>query len=850
MSYIIGTNTNVKATITIYKRCILNGEKNFALDNGGSGRSIENYLATLESKTIENINYIKHGLSIEVKLNINQDELEMPEDNKDWNYMKIQNGEENPLYYFITNKQWTAKDTIKYSLTMDTLNSFEFNKDYEINKRTIIQRMHKDRMKKVNGYAKGQNIGNIYAQSPKSSISVGSYTIGHDYAPVEGAMKYMVIISFYNDDYPVYIAPYSSYETFVDADTGDWGINVTTAIDSTYPYASTHVEFALYPLFALCERKIDLLSEGINAPLYKSELGNLIDNNDDITWYLLYRNTQQPDPTEYFNDSPVECFLIPEIQKSIVADSGKNIIPSDLTDGKWYLLHASYNPNASFIISGATLTPHRSNVIRVIFGKKYIRVSDDYLVLHVTGGSIAYQFYNYQATIQPNGGIKQSYTIMTSGTTNNIRFDSSSSKVYLYESSTDPYALIHGNQYVEYNKHLSFADGTSYMLNSVGSVDRTDSRNIKLLALPYCPAETRLDVNGRLHFDNNFSYDSGTGWMKANNIATKFSNILSHDLPNPFEDLFFNQFIPDVNAERNDVYESKLYHSDYYRYKFIYDSFSRLYELEKYDFANYFTGSYKDLPVDNITFIMTRTINSKFMFQFDTTYMKISTEDYDGICCISRNNEEPLYNSAYINYIKAGYNYDKKTLQRNMVASQAGLGISLTSAVVGILASVAAENPAPAIIGVIGAGLSLASQVTTMAKTTAQSEQAIQQKLDETSREAVSVAGSDDIDLLTAYSGNRAKLSRYEISERMKKALSDMFYYCGYRIETQGIPDKSSRYWFNFVQCELVINETSNLPDDILEDIRERFKTGVTYFHYHGTYDFKQEKENWEISLL
>ena len=58
MSYIIGTNTNVKATITIYKRCILNGEKNFALDNAGSGRSIETYLATLESKVVNNVNNI------------------------------------------------------------------------------------------------------------------------------------------------------------------------------------------------------------------------------------------------------------------------------------------------------------------------------------------------------------------------------------------------------------------------------------------------------------------------------------------------------------------------------------------------------------------------------------------------------------------------------------------------------------------------------------------------------------------------------------------------------------------------------------------------------------------------
>ena len=847
MSYIIGTNTNVKATITIYKRCILNGEKNFALDDAGSGRSIENYLATLESKVINNVNYIKHGLSIEVKLNINQDELEMANDSKDWNYMKIQNGDENPLYYFITNKQWIAKDTIKYSLTMDTLNSFEFNKDYEINKKTLIQRQHKDRLKAVSGFTKGEEIANRY-QTMTGGLNVGTYTVTGTFTPVAGAVGYHVIVTFSNSNYPDKTAPVENYETWVDEDTGNWGIIVTTAYDSGYPWSSTTMGMQLYPLFALYERQIDLLSEGINAPLYKTELGKILDNNEDLTWYLLYRNTQQPDPTEYFNDSPVECFLIPEYPKAIHTEGAKNLTTSELT-GTWYLIHSEMNDGASFIINGATFTPSRTEHPRSTW--EYRNVKDLYLVLNISGGVIYYHWWQCYTVFNDDSSVRNRvYTEKSSGSTNNVQVNYSKNTVWMYETNSDPHTLVDGVTYVMGNKKFDFTGGSNYQLKSVGEVDRTDSRNIKLIALPYCPAESFIDANGRLNFDANFSYDSGTGWMKANNIAEKFSNNITYELDNPFDNLFLNKFIPDVNAERNDLYESKLFHSDYFRYKFIYDSFSRVYDLEKYDFSNYFTGSYKELPQETITFVMTRTINSKFLFQFDVTYMNISTEDYDGLCCVSRNNEEPLYNSSYINYIRAGYNYDKKTVHRTTEANQIGIGISIASAVAGIVASIATQNPAPAILGFVGAGLGVASQVTNMAKTTAQGEQAIQQKLDETSRQAVSVAGSDDIDLLTAYSGNRAKMVVYEISERMKKAMGDVFYYCGYKIETQGIPNKSSRYWFNFVQCELVINETANLPDDILEDIRERFKTGVTYFHYHNGYDFKQEKENWEVAII
>ena len=846
-------NTNVKATITIYKKCILNPEKNFALDSGGASTTapVEYYLYDLESQTITDVNYQKHGLTIELKLDKNQAGLEMGVEDKDWNYMKIQNGSEKPVYYFITNKEWRAKETIKFFLTMDTLNTFKYNSDYVINKKTMIMRQHKDRMKKVQGYARGTEQANSMTAviSPKNSILTGPLVFGNDLTPVEGAVRYLVIVKFVNENYPDLQLPYDNYFTVVNEETGSWGILVNTAFSSGYPSSGTSMEANVYPLFNLYEREIDLYSEGINAPVYKTELGKLIDKNDDLTWYLLYRNTQQQGENDYVNNSPVEAFLIPEEPRSVHVSSAKNLTTTELTSS-YYLFHANMNPNASFLINGSKYTPSRTYKPRTTW--EYENINDYYLVLHISGGTITFEWWQYRVVFYPNGSVKsENYWLKATGTTANVTFESSANEVHALSYATDPHTLVHDYAIPSYNKTFSFTGGSNYQLNSVGAVDRTDSRNIKLLALPYCPANISL-INGHLNFDENFSYDSTTGWMKVNNIATKFENFLQFDMTNPFENLFLQGFSPSAQVERNDYYESKLYHSDFFRYKFIYDSFSRIYELEKYDFESYFEERYKDIPVDTISFVMTRTINSKFLFKFDTTYLVHSTEDYDGVCCVSRNNEEPLYNSAYINYIRAGYNYDKKSIARTREANQLGIGIAVASALAGIIGSIATSNPGPAILSVVGAGIGIASQYASMVRTTAQGEQAIQQKLDESARQAVSVAGSDDIDLLTAYSGNRAKFVLYDVSERMKKALGDLFYYCGYKIDVQGIPNNSSRYWFNFVQAELVIDDTSNLPMDIEDDIKARFSQGVTFFHYRGSYGFNlaQDKENCEVSLL
>ena len=117
--------------------------------------------------------------------------------------------------------------------------------------------------------------------------------------------------------------------------------------------------------------------------------------------------------------------------------------------------------------------------------------------------------------------------------------------------------------------------------------------------------------------------------------------------------------------------------------------------------------------------------------------------------------------------------------------------------------------------------------------------------------QSISVLNADDVDLLYEYSGNKAKLCYYKVSDRMAEILDDLFYYCGYITNEQKVPVVNTRYWFNFVQATLVLEETNNLTEEIENDIKSKFESGVTFLHYRqNRFDFKQEMENMERKLI
>ena len=152
-----------------------------------------------------------------------------------------------------------------------------------------------------------------------------------------------------------------------------------------------------------------------------------------------------------------------------------------------------------------------------------------------------------------------------------------------------------------------------------------------------------------------------------------------------------------------------------------------------------------------------------------------------------------IMNKYYINYLRNGYNYDLKSKERQDVAGGVGIGLSAAALVGSIALTASGYGTAAGVAGIVGSVTSLVSSSVNYAKTVAQNEQNIAQKLSEARNQAVSVQNADDVDLLNAYSGNRAKLCTYKITDRMKKALYDLFWFCGYSTQEQKVPDIDTR---------------------------------------------------------
>lgn len=114
-----------------------------------------------------------------------------------------------------------------------------------------------------------------------------------------------------------------------------------------------------------------------------------------------------------------------------------------------------------------------------------------------------------------------------------------------------------------------------------------------------------------------------------------------------------------------------------------------------------------------------------------------------------------------------------------------------------------------------------------------------------------SISGTAPTDLMDEQSGQLEHYT-YTLRDEVKQPILDLFYYNGYAHPVKGIPNFTSRIWFNFVQCDPKFKNISDKPFyPYIDDITERLRIGVTVFHEHnGAYDLDQEKENYESWLF
>ena len=822
------------STITLYKDCKIIPTKNFIVDD------LESYLSSLTSATRSNFQYLRNDLKLTIKINEGEEFSESLYANN-YNYLKVsQNGVN--YYYFITKKTQIAESTIALELVMDTLNTYKWGEDFAISNRTRVKREHKDRL---DYRVKRAFIPiSLFTTSPSYPAALINRTITGGIKILDGETHEELT---FPATFRLITAGVISLRGFSIIDCSkELSTLFHTSTPSRYFLSSISIELIPYTLSTPVSfndiqftgqliRVVDYYSEGITPVLYKEELGELNELCPN-KWNLVYRNADN-------DQDAVSCYCIPEDEMGLIIPAKTNFVYTDFEDGKYYIIGAfwkdwTWRQTASGSIEFVLPDSRVVRVSHSVDAPGSVATFES-IIIHRSGSTLQYAKYIFTANLDLiSGGVplitnRVVAIPFTTFTTMKLGENKLSAKVNSIPGVNDGYT------YWNYEFETTEQE---YVLTNFADVNRVDPKLIKIIKLPYFPS-TYEYANDLLKVDSTWVYETSVyKSLLLNDLDTKFSNTITSDILNPLN-IFEVSGAPNTTALRDDKYESKLFHSDYYQPKFVYDSFGFIFEIEKIDYERFNPSTYFTFE-----FIMTSTINSKFMFKFPEYVLRLSTQDYDNILPVARNNEAPIYNSSYITYLRTAYRYDLKNYyQKEGMIKFTGLTGMVDSAK-SMLSDFAEEDYGGGLFDFYSSNIKRLANAIVQRNT---NEWSLQAKIEQLKNQANSVNGSDDIDLMENYANNKAKLCLYKVSERMRGLLADLFYYFGYTTDEIKIPQVNTRYWFNFLSCELEFTGLDkNISDSAKNDLVARFNAGATFLHHHEVWDFEQVKENWETILL
>lgn len=790
--------------VKLYNNQLLKAENNNMFSETATNSNFEYYLEhnSINKIVINDFQYIKHELNLIIKIDKEQSQINKT-DSSQWTYCSIKNSDDTrTYYYYIVGMSWRAKSTIAIQLSMDTIATFWYEIQNSLDDDTNVIREHRDRFYYIDGQL-------------------------HE-----------------ND---------------------------------------------------MLIRKIDPISEGIQVANKIMTQDKTI-NDDNIAtdvnkWYLIYRTEVNP---LHISDVPIKCYLCANKDLNINA-SNNSLQLEELDVLKVYTFNygAKYgnanNPSISFV--------------RQDTGNYYTMTIDEnnyapFLIYDET-----WKVYYYNGTrwaiLQPSTNLAT--TIDCNNFTEIFTIDKNYFITNIYDlniASTAPNKSMLDN--IGDNKNATsivFAK----LWKSIDSIDRTQSNLNTIIELPYCPSEGIVynSITDKYTWNDDIWYFDGTYRMlKLTNINSEFYRNLVQQYQIP--DMVYNIKESEIaTVTNNNILESKIYHSDFSQLKYVYDSFSMTLDRERVNVTSDLTTA----PEMGIGYKQSNNITSNLLFDIkfdgqDTSYKKLG--DIDPIILATRNNEVTIYQDSYINYMRTGYNYDKKAqaiankqqsinVAGSVIQTAASLvtgGISIFSNVSSILKEkkgyeqdifntldrkygqyisdpsrqeafdMYADNLSKAMANekyrnkmgqVFGAGTQLAisnsfsivGTISNAITTRQQQENSMNAKLAELQSQSASTVGSNDLNLLNYYNGNKLHEMKYEISDGMKKPIFDMFYYLGYTTNLQKKPDLYTRHVFNYIMCEPEFKPDGRVIfNEYLMDIKARFASGLTIWHDETINDY------------
>ena len=897
------------STLDFYKLPINLYSKNFIME------SLETYLGTLTPKTITSFQYQRFEMEKRIKVNLSQDYQTYNGLTK-YNYLRIsQYNDNNALsvyYYFIKSAKQISESTIEFVIVMDVLNTFKYStsigqNNYNISEKSLITREHKNRFDPYFGLGLVRMSESEQFTASECLIDASGTNLTEDtpvyYLDLQSLQEYVndgwisILFYYYEGDLLNPDEYFDGVEIYIDGvlfDTGE-GVHIDIGGISTQDHAGgvgvvkywndlnsdslvglkfLYKEHEFYgetdglypkdwydyfnnnkPIFKISStatelyRVIDRYQEGIDSIFFKVSESTLYDGDGDNQWYVVYStaNAVVDQPTD------TEAKYVNPINIGFYSDYGYTKVTS----------------TAVVVYYTASQVPKVDKTREFLFITKDMLGATGYIEVNGTkyyASDLGNQWQecfcfektnNNDLTFSKFGIIcrteGQFFTRQWLSTiANNI------SGFYLYDIEyIDMYCgwTLETSEPFVYQS-ISINSGTSvttFTSPSFRDIDLTNPQLVKIINFPYAPFNALVGLKEISYIPENMVQASDC-LMLYRSQQTQFNRNINFPNENPLFELKVQKesFIISKRESRDIVFESKLYHSDFYQPKFVYDSFTFSFRLEDCN-LQYFKENFT--PNFIVQYVCSNNVQSKFMFKFNQYICDREYQDYNNVLIVERNNEKALYTNDFIKYIKSGgYRYDSKKADTQKLVN----GLTIPLATIGSGAGIGAMLGATAMPSVLKIGGAVVGAVVGTAVSTInaihqaqQNDRQIAQKLLVNAQQSTSVSASEDIDILKAYSENKAKLCYYRCSDELRNALWDLFHYFGYKCYEYKKPVINTRCNFNFVQGEIVLQDYT-FNEDIANAIIEKYKEGVTFMHYDNSlgYDFTQQYENFETSLF
>lgn len=565
------------------------------------------------------------------------------------------------------------------------------------------------------------------------------------------------------------------------------------------------------------QRIIDDYDEGITPVKFLKSEKKMNDNNKpDIDWYLIYKSNPNADTT-------LDCLLCVD---------GDYEIPV-LMNG---LNPAALSLNSTYYIDGADgdISYSTRGGIATVIG-----LNKEFKALYINKDSTGTVKVIGVAADEQNNKELDSFDDYFDVGTRRLHNESANLRT-IPRQDTTPAFLSYDNLINDYEVlDINYIGQNKVRL--LKDVDRTDTKLVKIIKMPYAPFETLDEFQWRVVFDYN-----RPPFLRLAELDTEFLTQINQDTFSELQRTLTNTYIDSLPVH-DITMESKLFNSNFYGIRYYYDNFEKEFLLERY--------SPKSTNTQNIyatiKFKQSNNISSNSLFDFELTNANYNEPTvYGRYMMANRSQELAIYTNDYLNYIRNGYNYDKKIKSAQNTANKIGLAASVVGATASFVSSIWTGGAGVA-AGISFATSAIASLTSTIV-TIQNNEMTLAQKLEDENRKASSVSTMDDTNLLAYYNGNRLISTREQCTEQMRQALYNLFRLTGYGCNEYSIPNFNSRIYYNFVQCKAAFDESSwRYGQDFLNDIRSRFEIGVTVYHrLNDSYDWLQEKENFESWMM